>query len=426
MRARWIAAIACLVSPLAARAKDPVRVYYDRADCTTNVIEVEVYDRKLGTWRQHPRHYRVRVPSCQVEDAGQLWNELRWRCGPRPGVDPEPWRVFQVFDSEAMSRCAADEVGSDARDTEIEVTEPAEGAVVQAPEAFVNLRGNVEVDGLEGNDYDVVLLVDRGAPQEAIAAQVSAARAFVRTAGKWLGRGAVRMAVLSFPSRGSGAGAERELDWTSDATQIDRALAQIPDRSVASPDALPGALNAALDALESKRPDARATIIAGIDGRRLDSTAEPAPDDPLVRAAARAGESGAMLYWVSLGGLAPEHPSLVRRALADTRGVLRRVAPRDFDTPFLDPIALPVAEKVWIETPGAHGAEVAAGLSRQGHFSARVPVARGKNAVMIRARTTDGAVYERRFAFTVDGALLPAPGTKQRKDVQIRPAEENP
>jgi hypothetical protein len=268
----------------------------------------------------------------------------------------------------------------------------------------------------------VVLLVDRGAPQEAIAAQVSAARAFVRTAGKWLGRGAVRMAVLSYP--GDGAGAKRETDWTSDAAQIDAALQRIPDRTVVSPDALPGALDAALDILDDKRPDARATIVVGIDGRRLDSTAEPASDDPLVRAAARAGESGTMLYWVSLGGLAPEHPSLVRRALADTRGVFRRVAPRDFDTPFFDPIALPVAEKVWIETPAAHGVEVTAGLSRQGHFSARVPVARGKNSVLIRARTTDGAVHERRFAFTVDGALLPEPGAKQRKNVQMRPADE--
>ena len=93
-------------------------------------------------------------------------------------------------------------------------------------------------------------------------------------------------------------------------------------------------------------------------------------------------------------------------------------------TPFLDPIALPVAEKVWIETRAAHGAEVAAGLSRQGHFSARVPVARGKNAVLIRARTTDGAVHERRFAFTVDGALLPGPGARQRKNVEMRPSQE--
>ena len=124
-----------------------------------------------------------------------------------------------------------------------------------------------------------------------------------------------------------------------------------------------------------------------------------------------------MLYCVALGGLAPDHPALVRRALANARGVFRRVSPQDFDTPFLDAIALPVAEKVWIETPAAKGAEVSAGLSKDGRFSARVPVADGANALVIRARTSDGAVHERRFAFTVDD--------RQRKQIEMRPEPES-
>jgi hypothetical protein len=404
---------------------DPVRVYYDGGDCGTDEIEVQVYDRLHKRWHKHPQHYRVHVPSCQVEDAGQLWNELRWRCGPRPDVAHEPWRVVRVFDSEAMSHCAADQLGSAARDAAIAVEEPVENSSIRVPEPFVQVRGSVEVDGLEGNDYDLVLLVDRGAPQEAIDAQVSAARAFSRTLGKRLGR--VRVAVLSFPGQGR-AGAHSELAWSSDPTQIDAALAQISDRSVNAPDALPGALHSALDLLQqSGRPDARPTIVLAIDGRRLDSTAEPPPNDPLVRATARAGESGAMLYWVALGGLAPEHPALVRRALANARGTYRRVPPQEFDTPFFDPIALPIADKVWIEAPDASADDVSAGLSRDGHFSARVPVVGGSNSLVIHARTSDGAMHELPFAFTVyTGRPAAKPHTEPSKRIEMRPEEDAP
>ena len=59
-----------------------------------------------------------------------------------------------------------------------------------------------------------------------------------------------------------------------------------------------------------------------------------------------------------------------------------------------------------------------ASLDAQGGFSARVPVASGKNALVIRARTSDGALHERRFGFVFDDALA------QRKQVEIRPDPE--
>src|SRR5262249_2383698 len=96
-----IAALAAALAPRAEASGDPIRVYYDGGDCGTDAIEVQAYDRASRAWRPHALHPRVSVPSCQTEDAGQLWNELRWRCVPAPGDREEPaWRVFPVFDAE--------------------------------------------------------------------------------------------------------------------------------------------------------------------------------------------------------------------------------------------------------------------------------------------------------------------------------------
>jgi hypothetical protein len=395
------------------RGADPIRVYFDGGDCGTNSIEVEAFDRQAGSWLPHPTHPRVPVPSCQTEEAGRLWNELRWRCAPWSGDRDAGWRPLRVFDAAVMSHCGVDRRESGDHRTSIRVSSPAEGAVVRAPERFVELRGSVDVDGRTGSDYDLVLLIDRGAPEAAVEAQSSAARAFVRGFASRLG--AVRVTVLSFPSSARGDSAQREEAWSADFGAIDAALRRITQRSVVSSrSALPDALDAALGALADARASARAVIVMGVDGARLDSSKNVAPGDPLLREAARVGERGAALHWVALGGLAPEDPALVRQALANAHGSFRRVPPQSYSTQFFDAIALPVAEAVWVEAPAAKKPDVPASLDAQGGFSARVPVASGTNSLVIHARTSDGALHERRFGLVFDDAL------SQRKELEIR------
>jgi hypothetical protein len=403
------------------RADDAIRVYYDGRDCGTDTIEVEAFDRDGGIWRPHPAHPRVRVSSCQTEEAGRLWNELRWRCPAPPDDHVTGWRPFQVFDPHVMSRCATEQLVSDDSRTKISVSSPADGATVRAREPFVELRGTVDVDGLAGSDYDVVLLVDRAAKEDAFAAQIAAARSFVRGLAPRLG--ALRVAVLSYPSDPSdgAAGARRELAWSVDALALDGALATLSQRSVVSRSALPSALDAALRELAGGRRSAREAIVMGVDGARLDATGEPGPDDPLVRATARVAARGAALHWVALGGLVPEDPALVRRALEHTRGSFRRVPPQSFATPFFDAIALPVAERVWVEARTAQDPDVPAVLDAKGAFRARVPVARGANTLVIHARTSDGALVGRRLGFVFDDRLVPEGArAPQRKQIEIR------
>jgi hypothetical protein len=194
---------------------------------------------------------------------------------------------------------------------------------------------------------------------------------------------------------------------------------------------LPDALDAALELLESGRPAARRTVVIGVDGSRVDAATQPAADDPLLRAAARASERGATLHWVALGGLAPDDPVLIRRALANARGSFRRVPPHAYATHFLSGISLPVAEAVWIETGAPGEAETPASLDADGRFRARVPLETGANPLVIHARTSDGGVIERPFPLVFDDALVPEQERKriretQRKRLELRPEAETP
>ena len=62
---------------------DPVHVFYPAGSCSSGVLEIELWSRAVAAWRPHPDHPRIMVDTCQLEDAGELLNEIRVRC-----IDP--------------------------------------------------------------------------------------------------------------------------------------------------------------------------------------------------------------------------------------------------------------------------------------------------------------------------------------------------
>lgn len=83
-------------------AGDPVQVFYTRKGCLGDRIQLGLWDRAGALWRRHPVHPEVPLETCQIEDAGVLLNEIRWRCIEAPGDQlPAAWVVgLDVFDSE--------------------------------------------------------------------------------------------------------------------------------------------------------------------------------------------------------------------------------------------------------------------------------------------------------------------------------------
>ncbi len=105
---------------------DPVFVFYPRNFCSGEQIALEVWDRSEQRWAKHPRHPVIPVDSCQLEDAGVLLNEIRWRCLERDHSDwDEGWSVgVRVFESTVMQRCDVARTGGGFGETEIHVSTP--------------------------------------------------------------------------------------------------------------------------------------------------------------------------------------------------------------------------------------------------------------------------------------------------------------
>ena len=398
----WLAAAPAGAPASEAAGEDPVHVYYAGRDCPGDVIELEVFDRETGVWRAHPEHAQIPVRSCQREDAGHLLNELRWRCRPEFEWAPTPWRRLDVFDPEVMARCAVGQIDPARRRSAISVDSPREGSRVAAEDPVVEIAGSVRIDGVDGNEYDVVLLVDLSAGARALESQLAAARALVRSLAPRLG--AVRIALLTHPHRptvlGEKTSGRLELDFSTRAEAVDAALAALAGRSEPGPPALAGAVDAALAQLQRARPAARPVLLIGADGAALDGGAA-SPNAALAAAARRAAQRGAELHWFALAGLAAEPPAALTAALEAAPGSFRRIPPRDFGESYFESVPLPVAAALWVEneTLGTRGAGA---VHASGRFAARAPVAAGPNTLRIHAQLSDGSVIERPFELIFD------------------------
>jgi hypothetical protein len=91
-------------------SEELVRVFYPRGDCETGIIELEIYDRSQPAWVPHPIHPRIEADTCQLEVAGILLQEIRYRC-----VDPEDPERFSdwvdgadVFRPRAAPECESE------------------------------------------------------------------------------------------------------------------------------------------------------------------------------------------------------------------------------------------------------------------------------------------------------------------------------
>ncbi|MEZ4215983.1 MAG: VWA domain-containing protein [Myxococcota bacterium] len=433
--------------------RDPVYVFYPRASCRGSEIELEVWHRPERKWVAHPAHARVPVETCQLEDAGVLWNELRWRCVEPPDAHvPAPsWvRGIDVFDPDVMERCAVSRDGDGFGAMTIDVASPSSQMPLRAAEPVATVEGSVRLGGLQGADYDVVIAIDTSADVGArglLAAQVEAARAFVERARPRLGE--TRIGVVSHPNvrprRGEHTGARTEIALTDDAAALDRALVALGARGAAGAPTFASGLAFALDALQftggdaaGARPHARKLLVMLADGTRALPFGPDAQQPANARAqvlglARRAHEHGVALHLYALGGASSEPSTLVAEMLRDNRGRFTQVLRPDEARDYLRDIRMPYVTSISVrnETLGADADGLAYGTG--GRFRGTVPVAFGHNRLHIEARSSDDehAAVDHEFEF--DGSLVKErlreaerqrlERMKRRREVTIEPED---
>ncbi|MFV1978080.1 MAG: hypothetical protein ACC649_01880 [Myxococcota bacterium] len=443
------AALALLALPRLAMAwastMDPVFVFYPRDFCSGERIELEVWKRDEQRWVKHPRHPEIPVDSCQLEDAGVLLNEIRWRCLESGRSDRnQDWSVgVRVFEPSVMQRCAVARTGGGFGETEIHVSTPKPGETISDADGNVEIQGSVWIGGIAGAEYDIVIAIDTSAvesrnetetpfakepsrrapsqpsPSDPLTAQVRAARAFVETIRDRLGE--VRVGIVSFPgidaksaSRRAAASsaastgdsgilfARRELPLTDDAVALHRALGRLSQRDRAGPNSFTDGLSLAIDELfrppdwpGAARPGARRIVMLsanGSGGFPFGPSAQADRDfrERNVERARNASRRGVALHLFALGGISEAPPAFIGEMLTNSASSFTRVQPPDFGDFFANRVSMPYLDRLSIHDATTDQPIGNSSFTTDGRFAASVPLVPGENHLTVRARTSDG------------------------------------
>jgi hypothetical protein len=141
--AALIALAAGLPSPAASEELfDPAPVLFDQF-CRSQVIQLEVWDRRKSSWKSHPQHPLVLSGSCQLEDAGYLMNEIRTRCVRMDGRTYDGWRHgVDVYRAGIVEAC----VPVSLRAPRIELISPKPGEVVRNETRLARVEGRIDFE----------------------------------------------------------------------------------------------------------------------------------------------------------------------------------------------------------------------------------------------------------------------------------------
>lgn len=406
--------------------RDPVYVFYPRASCRGEEIDLQIFSRREKKWVPHPAHARIPIESCQLEDAGVLWNELRWRCveKPREGELPPAWvKGLNVFNSEIMEHCSVSRDGDGFGEMQIKVASPSPDTPLRAATPIVDIEGSVRLGGLGGADYDIVLGIDisdgSGAARR-IRSQVGAALRFIERVRPRIGY--ARIGIITYPNvrprRDEHTGARTEVALTEDINLLERSLQAIGRRGPAGSPNFPSGLAFGLDQLQHStadglgaRPSARKLLLITADGtdvlpfgRDDEQTAEERAQ--VVALSQRAQESGVAIHLYALGGIASDASPLVEEMLHKNRGSFIQVKRPRETLDYMNNVRMPYVTYVEVKNETTGYVAEALQYSSGGQFRAEIPAAFGWNHLRIDARSSEDERIHLIHPFEFDGTLV--------------------
>ena len=416
----WAVGTACPVFAAGFKPHDPVRVHYPAGECTTGVLEVELFNRVVKEWRPHPAHARILADTCQTEDAGDLLNELRVRCiDPGNPARASDWLMgVQVYQPASAPGCVSPQIGvSPKRSPRIQLTRPGAKETVRTATGLADVAGKVELT------HDLVIVVDATFEPETAAAVRSAVQQLVERDGSMVGP--LRIGFLRY---GPGRPAKGDLALLDDRGAVEGAMsAALKAGAPVRADGFASALDTAREKLAGKeRSGHRNTVLAFANGDAAYPLGGAAGNDPKLRsrildAVNRSLQAGVAIQIFAVGGRERDLAELVDqiRERVTKSGLPGGVAPVESAAEL--PSALPQFEIVTLQELRIEN--LANGVlaespswTRAGRFEGSVPMATGRNLLRVRAQLSDGQSIVADFDRNFDPAALQEALRKQERE----------
>ena len=401
---------------------DPVQVFYPQGGCETGVLEIELWHRTLKAWRPHPDHPRIMANTCQMEDAGDLLNEIRVRCAdPANPARGSAWVTgVQVYEPAGAPGCERPNFSFRRPNSpRITLTAPRADRPVSEPTKTPALRGRVELT------HDVVVLVDQTVFASIAASEGEPARGprltpeqLTRVLEKASGgerdhEGPLRLAWIPFSDRDSARPpVSRQPVPFLDAPAAWRAESRVLDeKSAAAPNWVSGFDQAMASLAAAQTPDARQTILSILDasaayplGRAAGSA--PGHRQRVLSAVERAAQSGIALEILVIGAPERDLPELAGQVRAEIRaggagGSVAAIPDSEALTPSVLALRVLSLREVRVENLTTGGVADPLEWDASGRFKGRIPLQAGRNLLRVRARLSGGeeltADFERGF-----------------------------
>lgn len=389
---------------------DPVHVFYSAGACTTGVLEIELWSRTVLAWRPHPDHPRIMADTCQLEDAGDLLNEIRVRCtDPANPARASDWITgVQVYEPADAPGCRPPELGArPQRSPRIALTAPSADVPVRNATRLANVEGRVRLT------HDLVVLADGSFDADANAKLMNALIGLVGQDGDRLGP--MRLGWLGFT-----ADPKTAIGATSGVTPLSSSPQRLPaqlreltgvKRPVGVHEFAP-AMDAALASLAgSEAPGDRQTILAVVNARAdypfgLAAGMDPAYRIAVLAAVERAARAGVALEVLAVGSPERDLPELAAQVRQHIRaggaggGVSALPEPEALATALVELRVLSMRE-VRVENLATGSVAEPLEWDRAGRFHGSIPMQSGRNLLRVRALLSSGedivADFERQF-----------------------------
>jgi hypothetical protein len=326
-------ALVAMTSPAGAEPRDPIPVFFPTSYCGTGIFEVERWDRTRAMWQPHPDHPRIIANSCQIEDAGWLYNETRFRC--LRGLNEarvHPWRRVQVFNPQWMAKCPVPRGPPDPGPFAVRLESPRAGEVVANLTRTVDVHGWIESANRPVSGHDLIFVLDAAPGARDVGRELAGSVIrTVRDRPEAIRVGIVRFSSTAPAGSGRASDASRAIFLDGDLERVAQSLMPGPRRSLRGDREVLEALDHALTVVETRGPASPAllspqrSVVVVVDanaphpfGRSVGL--EPRYRSRLLKIAREARSRHVVLHVIALAGSSLEMPELARQLRLEVLG----------------------------------------------------------------------------------------------------------